>query len=151
MSVNKSGPGDERLSGNCLCGAITFTVDADGGTVGACHCKMCRRWSGGVLLALDSSNALQIDGEENLAIYKSSEWGERCFCKICGSNLFWRMQSSEHVSVMAGAINEEDQLTLGSQIFVDRKPGYFEFANETTNLTEADIYAKYAAPNQSTS
>ena len=142
MSENKGGLDDERLSGRCLCGAITFAVDANGGTVSACHCKMFRRWSGGVLLALQSSNALQIDGEEHLAVYRSSQWGERCFCQNCGSNLFWRTQALEHVSVMAGAINEEDQPTLMSQVFIDKKPGYFSFANQTTMEIEADIFVK---------
>lgn len=50
-----------------------------------------------------------------------------------------------------GASNEEDQLTLSSQVFIHKKPGDFEFANTIDKLTEADIYAKYAAPNQSTS
>ena len=75
--------------------------------------------------------------EDNLAVYKSSDCGERCFGKSCRSNLFWRTQSSDHVSIMAGAINEEDQLT-------------FDFANQTTMETEADMIAKYAPQNQST-
>ncbi len=150
MNENNSGANGKRPSGNCLCGAVTFTLAANGGEVGACHCKMCRSWSGGVLLALQSTKDLQVEGEDNLAVYKSSDWGERCFCKICGSNLFWRTQSLDHVSVMAGAINEEDQLTLTSQIFIDRKPDYFGFANKTSMETEADIFAKYAPPDQST-
>ena len=30
------------------------------------------------------------------------------------------------------------------QIFIDRKPSYYEFANQTENLTEAEVFAKFA-------
>lgn len=114
MNESNSDANGKSLPVNCLCGAITFTVTAKCGEAGACHCKMCRRWSGGVLLSLQSTRGLQIDGEENPALYKSSDWGEYCFYKICGSNLFWHTQFQGHVSVMVGALNEEDQLTLTS-------------------------------------
>jgi len=150
MNETSSAATGKHLSGKCLCGAISFTATANGGEVAACHCRMCRRWSGGVHLALLSATDLAMEVEDNLAVYKSSDWGERCFGKRCRSNLFWRTQSSDHVPIMAGAINEEDRLTFTSQIFIERKPAYFDFANQTTMETEADMIAKYAPQNQST-
>ena len=150
MNETSSAATGKRLSGKCLCGAISFTATVNGGEVALCHCRMCQRWSGGVNLAVLSATDLGMEVEDNLVIYKSFDWGERCFGKSCRSNLFWRTQSGDHVSILAGAINEEDQLTLTAQIFIDRKPTYFDFANQTTMEPEADMIAKYAPQNQST-
>jgi hypothetical protein len=34
------------IEGQCLCGAVTIRVPEGAGWVGACHCRMCQRWSG---------------------------------------------------------------------------------------------------------
>ena len=39
--------------GTCLCGAVTVSVSQPAASVGACHCRMCRKWGGGPLLAVE--------------------------------------------------------------------------------------------------
>ncbi len=135
-----------ELTGKCLCGAITYSLKSPTGEVGTCHCKMCRTWSGGVVFALVDATDLTIDGEANLSVFKSSDWGERCFCGTCGTNLFWRSEQFGHLAVMAGALQEEDRLKFVSEIYVDRNPGYFAFANETHKMTEAEFLAEFTPP-----
>ncbi len=132
------------IPGKCLCGAVQFTVTAKKPNVGVCHCKMCRTWSGGVVFALSEVEALDISKDDNLGIYKSSEWGERCFCKTCGSNLFWRSPSYDHVAVMAGALDDSVALNFTSEIYTDSKPAYYAFANDTKKMTEAEFVALFA-------
>ena len=131
------------LTGKCLCGAVTFQALSKEGNVGACHCKMCRTWSGGVLFAVEDAHELRIEGEANLGVYKSSDWGERCFCKNCGTNLFWRSEQFGHTAVMAGNIIEEDKLRFAQQIYIDQKPGYFSFSEPTMKMTEAEFTAQF--------
>jgi len=63
---------EERMSeqierrGRCLCGAVQFTVNTAANEIGACHCKMCRRWCGGPLMAMDCGVSLDISGEESI-------------------------------------------------------------------------------------
>lgn len=133
-----------KVSGGCLCGAITYTSTTNG-KVGVCHCSMCRRWSGGPAFALEHSADLHVTGDEHLTVYKSSDWGERCFCKTCGTNLFWRSPTYNHVSIMAGTLTDDAALTFTNQIFIDNKPGYYDFANETKNMTEAEVIAMFTA------
>lgn len=135
-----------KLSGRCLCNAVSYTLESATGHVGACHCSMCRRWSGGVVLALVDASNMKISGEGNMAVYKSSEWGERCFCKTCGTNLFWRSPTFNHTAVMAGALVEQDKLTFVSEIFIDEKPAYFDFINETHKMTGPEFVAQFAPP-----
>ncbi len=132
------------LHGKCLCGGVTFTVKSETGNVGACHCSLCRTWSGGVVMALEDAEDLKIADETMLGVYKSSDWAERCFCRTCGTNLFWRSPEYGHVIVMAGAIAEQDRLQFTRQIYIDNKPAHYEFANPTANLTEAEFLAQFS-------
>lgn len=43
----------------------------------------------------------------------------------------------------AGAFESGD-FELVSQIYVDKKPGYYEFANQTPMLTEQQVIEQYA-------
>jgi hypothetical protein len=83
-------------------------------------------------------------GKPGAVHYASSAWGERCFCRVCGSNLVWRSPELGMTSVMAGSLDDESALTITSQIFIDHKPEYYDFANETPMETEADIVARFA-------
>lgn len=37
-------------NGSCLCGTVSYELDARPERAGACHCGMCRKFSGGVYL-----------------------------------------------------------------------------------------------------
>ena len=76
--------------GSCLCGAVRFSVEGDLKDPDACHCNICRKWTGHYLVSTDiPREALSIQGEENISWYKSSEKVRRGFCKTCGTNLFF--------------------------------------------------------------
>ena len=45
----------------------------------------------------------------------------------------------------AGAF-ESDDFELASQIYVDKKPGYYDFANRTPMLTEQQVVEQFAPP-----
>jgi hypothetical protein len=130
--------------GHCLCGAVRLTVTASVG-FGACHCRMCRRWSGGPLLAVECSGAVQFDGGEDIAVFSSSDWAERGFCRRCGSHLFYRLKKPEHYAVPVGLFADEEQWSFEEQIFVDEKPAYYEFANRTKNMTGEEAFAQFSA------
>lgn len=130
-----------RFTGKCLCGAVTFSFDTDKRDFGACHCSMCRRWSGGAWLAFDVDGQIDISGEENVTFFQSSEWGERGFCKKCGTNLFWRLQDKSLYVVSVGALDDAEGLRFAQEIFVDEKPSHYGFANETKKMTGAEFMA----------
>ncbi len=134
----------EAQTGRCLCGAVRFTVTEPVTSVGACHCAMCRRWTGGPLLALHCEGPVAFEGEEHIVRYRSSEWAERGFCGICGSNLFYKIVESELHIMAAGLLDDQSDLTLDSQIFIDEKPGFYDFANQTSTMTGAEVFAKFA-------
>jgi hypothetical protein len=131
------------MDGKCLCGKITVRTP-DNNTLDACHCGMCRRWSGGPALGVPCGTDVQIEGVEHLKVYQSSEWAERAFCGECGTHIFYRLLPTKEYFVPAGLFQDGITFEFKEQIFIDKKPSYYEFTNQTLNLTEAEIFAKFA-------
>ena len=135
--------------GRCLCGAVKFTATNINNNVAACHCGMCRRWGGGPLMAVSCGTKVAFDGEENITVYSSSDWAERGFCKKCGSHLFYRLKGINEHQMPAGLFDNQGSFNFDLQVFIDRKPSFYSFANKTNEMTEAEVVEKYA-PEQNT-
>jgi hypothetical protein len=131
------------MKGHCLCGAVSFT-SPEAKDIGVCHCGFCRRWSGGPMLAVHCGRDVQFHGSDHIGVYASSEWAERAFCKRCGTHLYYKLLPTGEYFVPAGAFDTND-FQMASQIYIDRKPGYYAFANQTPVLTEQQVIEKYAA------
>lgn len=144
------------LSGNCLCGAVSYTITKDQREVGACHCSSCQAWSGGAFIGIQAAaDEATLSGEEHLTIFKSSEWAERAFCSKCGSSMFYRvtapgpMQGEFHFG--AGTLTDWSGLSLSEEIFIDSKPDTYAFAGVRKTMTGADMMALFAGPPPETS
>lgn len=135
-----------QSSGQCLCGAVTVHVELEGARFDACHCGMCRRWGGGPLLAVGAGSGARFEGEKNIQVYSSSDWAERGFCRHCGTHLFYRLKGEGHYAFPVGLIEGDVPWTFSEQIFIDEKPSWYEFANETNNMTAAEVFEKYGEP-----
>jgi hypothetical protein len=133
-----------EMEGKCLCGAITIRTP-DKTSIDACHCGMCRRWGGSPALGVSCGSDVQLDGFEKLKVYKSSEWAERAFCGECGTHMFYKLSATNEYFVPAGLFQNDIEFEFKEQIFIDMKPSYYEFANQTLNLTEAEVFAKFAS------
>ena len=130
-----------NIVGHCLCGAINMTAKVSN-RLGVCHCDMCRRWGGGPTMFVDALEAPVLQGVENVVVYSSSTWAERAFCKCCGSHLFYRMKGDKPLyHLLAGLFNNLDDIQFNMQIYIDKKPCYYSFSNETKNMTEAEVIA----------
>ena len=139
------------MTGKCVCGAVRYTIQTDKKEVGACHCEMCRAWSGGVFIGLQAApRDVAWEGEENLTIYKSSPWAERAFCGTCGASMFYRVtapgphQGQLHIG--AGTLDSYGDAKMTEEIFIDGKPAAYSFAGETRTMTAAEMMALFAPP-----
>ena len=139
------------MKGQCVCGATTFTVELKNHDVHACHCSICRRQTSGVIMTIDvEQGSLQFTQYEHLSIYNSSDWGERGFCNCCGTNLFWRTKDQSYCNINAFALDQQPQdIKFDMEIFIDNKPEFYAFNNETKKLTEADVIALFAGTTDS--
>lgn len=131
------------MKGHCLCGAVRFEAPGASRDVHVCHCGMCRRWTGGPEFAVDAGPGSRWEGE--IAHYRSSAWGERAFCPVCGTSLYFRVVGTDELYLNAGIAEDDSVFRLAGQIYVDEKPAFYDFANETTMKTGAEVEAEFAA------
>ncbi len=138
-------PATTRLEGRCLCGAVRITVA--GGhdpRVGACHCRMCQRWSGGLFLCFTAEpSAVTVTGE--VSRYRSSSFAERAFCPRCGSHLWINdvAPGGEPGSyeLMPGLFDATRTWPLRSEIYVDCALASITLAGEHRRKTRAEYEA----------
>lgn len=132
------------IEGNCLCGAVSIRVEQFGGFTGACHCRMCQRWSGALYVSMPAAaEGVTVTGE--VARYQSSEFSERAFCPRCGSHLWMRDTTegdSADYELMPGLFDAARDIPLTSEIYTDRALPGLALAGDHRRATRAEYEAK---------
>lgn len=136
---------DERHQGGCLCGAVRYDARVPQKTVLACHCVQCRRWTGGPAFFSVAVEDARFTGEDSIAHHRASEWGERGFCSLCGSTLYWRMQGEPVTGVAAGSLDDQSGFAVAEEIFSDRRAPWIPPWPHASQSTEAQEIAKLDA------
>jgi len=142
VDLNRS-EGEMAMHGSCLCGAVRFEAEPQERASHACHCKMCRRWTGAMFIAAAVPEAaLRWQGRENIGTYPSSDWAERGWCTRCGSTLFYRVTAEGEMQgvhfLALGLFDEPDALPLASEIFIDARPAAYALAGDHPRITGAE-------------
>jgi hypothetical protein len=130
------------MEGRCLCGAVTLRIDgAHDARVGACHCRMCQRWTGGLFLCFDVEEAaLTVMGP--VGIYASTSFSERAFCKVCGSHLWLRNVGDATLDVMPGLFDQAAGFPLRSEVYSDRAMASVRLMGEHVRVSQAEYEAE---------
>jgi hypothetical protein len=116
------------IKGQCLCGAVKFTVEKVTGRAAACHCSQCRKQSGHYWAAASAPlSGVKITGE--VKWYAASKTAKRGFCPTCGSFLFWKAHDEDEIDFALGALDTPTGLTLESHIFVADKGDYYDITD----------------------
>lgn len=93
--------------GTCFCGAVTIEVAGSPETMGYCHCRSCRSWSGGPVNAFSlwKPDAVQVTvGAEHVATFQKTPLSHRQYCKVCGGHLMTSHPPLGLVDVFAATI-----------------------------------------------
>ena len=133
-----------ETKGRCLCGEIEIHAFSVALNVGACHCGTCRKWTGGPFFSIDCGTEVNISGGKTVSIYDSSQWAERGFCSKCGTHLFYKLKQNGQYFIPAGLFAEVSNLNFDHQVFIEEKPEYYSFSNETKNMTGEELFAQYS-------
>src|SRR4051812_29892192 len=82
------------ITGRCLCGGVTYSIDAEPVVEAACHCADCQRQTGNPFSVIVGvpRDALEVEGETigSFTTVGEDHGGdtERSFCTGCGSPMF---------------------------------------------------------------
>jgi hypothetical protein len=126
--------------GACLCGAVRIRAGMNHTDLGACHCSICLKWSGGPFMELECGSNVEFEGAESIQTYESSRWAVRGFCKNCGSHLYIKEKSSNSYGVPVGLFSNDVGISFNRQVFIDKKPLYYGFSNPTRDISSDTVY-----------
>jgi hypothetical protein len=132
------------IEGHCLCGAVTIRVaGAHDPRPGACHCRMCQRWSGGLFLCFNAeADGVTVGGP--VARYASSDFAERAFCSVCGSHLWMRNTGAGAgaYDLMPGLFDAVLTAPLRSEVYSDRAMASVHLGGDHPRATRAEYEQK---------
>lgn len=129
-------------SGHCLCGKVSFNATGVILHHHACHCSLCRRWTGGPAFAA-GVESVTWQGKDHIRRFGSSEWGERGFCGECGTHLFFYFKPGDAYYLNVGVFDDDSDFQLVGEIYVDTQPPGYRFADGLDRLTGDEFLAKY--------
>lgn len=135
-------------TGSCLCGAIKFTASKMTDAVAACHCSSCRKWGGNAFMEVNCGSEVAFEGAENLSVFDSSEWADRGFCSQCGSHLFYRLKEAQEYMMPVGLFDDDSGFKFQREVFIEEKPHYYQYDNETVKVTGEELFAQFAPPEE---
>lgn len=133
-----------KHTGQCLCGAVRIIVDGrHDARPGACHCRMCQRWSGGLFLCFHAAEeAVTVEGP--VRRFASTAFAERAFCPACGSHLWMRdvTATAPGYDLMPGLFDAAHDWPLRSEIYTDRAMASVRLEGDHHRATRAEYEAR---------
>ncbi len=98
-----------KITGHCLCGAVSFEVDDNFHELNLCHCKQCQRATGSAHasnLFTDPDNIRWTKGEQHVKRFDVPDRIiSNAFCDQCGSGLPYVSKSGKALVVQAGTLD----------------------------------------------
>jgi len=117
---------DSRAEGGCLCGAVRYGVSGEPVAATLCHCRSCRRASGGtnVAWAVFDKSAFKWLSDKPVA-YSSSPGIEWLNCGKCGSLVGYRRSSRpDHIDITTGTLDEPERYPPTVEIWLEHRIGW---------------------------
>lgn len=127
------------ITGNCLCGAVSWQAQGELRGMAHCHCSMCRKAHGAsfvtwVVAPLDSFSFTS--GKKEIQHYESSPGFVRAFCGECGSSVP-DPAGKQQVAMPAGCLNDDPEIRPTAHIFVPSKAPWVKINDD---LRQFDAY-----------
>ena len=101
------------ITGRCLCGGVSYSVDAEPVWQGACYCANCQRQTATAFSVIVGvpSEALTVEGSTLASFTTTGEDHqsptERRFCSACGSPIFSTVEAMKGLAFLkAGTLDD---------------------------------------------
>ena len=123
---------DDIHEGGCHCGAVRYrAVAGESRTVTHCHCRMCRKATGGTFVTwaeFPAKDFVYTKGQPKT--FRSSDLAERAFCGRCGCQMTFQAVGdpaglAEDIWVALGGLDRAGDIVPTHHIFDDDRLSWF--------------------------
>lgn len=129
------------MEGRCLCGEVRLSAVATAPRVAACHCGICRRWSGTFFAAFEAeTGTVRVEGP--VRTYRSSSFAERAWCDACGTQLWLKDDTGPH-EFFPALFEAAADFPLASEIYIERRLACLPLAGDHPRRTGAEYEANH--------
>lgn len=130
--------GNATLTGQCLCGAVEYSVADEFLYANNCHCSRCRQATGSAFKAfagIERDKLRLTRGQEHIRIF-----GEEHACDVrcgsCGSFLYSVVRDGAYVHVAMGTLVDAPSIRPSAHIFVGSKAPWFTITDDLRQYRE---------------
>jgi hypothetical protein len=132
-------PSEPFAQGRCLCGAVTYVINAKPIRMTQCHCKDCQRASGTGHMSLASFKKEDVAMRGTTASYgataDSGNTTTRHFCPKCGSCVYGESSARPGiVGVSVGCVDDNAWFSPQAVVFTKGRPGWDRTATDVPNF-----------------
>lgn len=136
--------GNNKLTGSCLCGEVTYEFAEDIKVFQYCHCSRCRKFTGSAHAAniiIDPINFQWLTGEKSVGRFELAEARHfaTSFCSKCGSSLPWLTKSGKAYVIPAGTLDQAASIKPVHNIYYADKAEWYEGACKLTMYDELPV------------
>ncbi|KAJ5555119.1 Glutathione-dependent formaldehyde-activating enzyme/centromere protein V [Penicillium sp. DV-2018c] len=112
------------FTGSCMCGGITYAIDADKYLAALCHCVDCQKWTGGAFTSnavVPRASVKVTKGTPNSydAIGDSGKINKHFFCPTCGSSLYTELEIMPDMTCVKAGTLDGGEANLGGKVDVE--------------------------------
>jgi hypothetical protein len=116
------------LEGGCACRAVRYRLDEMPYDTGWCHCRVCQHVSGSggmVFTTVHLDRYRIVAGEDHVGSFASTHFGNRTYCRECGSPLtiHVRHQPGE-IDIAAGTLDDPEAVAPAFHIYAAEAPSW---------------------------
>jgi len=128
-----------KLSGECLCGAVKFSVKENFKAFYQCHCKQCQQLTGSAFssnIFTEPGNIEWLCGEGSITAYEHpTREFSKSFCNICGSGLPFINKAKTSLIVPAGSLNKLPEIQPQANIFTSEEACWFKLGLQAKSFS----------------
>jgi hypothetical protein len=116
----------KKITGRCLCGAVSFEVVNTFEKLYLCSCEQCRQITGSAFasnLFVSIEGFDWVEGTEEIARYQVPGRDiSKSFCRVCGAGVPWANTDATKMIVPAGSLSEPANVAERLRIFTSEQP-----------------------------
>jgi len=120
------------VAGGRQCGAVRYALHVAPENAPVCHCRVCRRATGGLFAALAGAptNAFAWSRGEP-AVFASSSLAKRGYCRDRGAPLSFSYDYPEaHFYVTSGSMDDPEAAPSLKQVGIESRVGWVKFCED---------------------